>query len=148
MANFENFFGNLTIDPDFFVILDLDLVENIGHPFWEFLDPNPDIDQLFNRFNKLFFDETFTDEQRNAVTLEWFNNRRGSLAARTWPAKKTGPIKIDFNERILSRVLRKEIIETLLVSRINKLIVINPTMTEYKIKKFEFGLFNFSFSMK
>lgn len=133
MARLENFFGNLTIDPDFFVILDLDLIENIAHPFWEFLDPNPDIDQLFNRFNELFFDGTFTDEQRNSVTLQWFNNTRGSLAARTWPAKKTQPIKIDFNERILSRVLRKEIIETLIVSQINKLIVINPKMGECKI---------------
>lgn len=82
----EDFFGNLTIDPDYFVILDLDSVENIAHPFWEFLDPSPDIHQLFNRFNELFFGGIFTDEERK-VTLQWYE-KRNQVAAQTWPGRK------------------------------------------------------------
>lgn len=128
MTPLEEFFGNLTIDPDFFVILDLDSVENIAHPFWEFLDPNPDIHQLFNRFNNLFFDGTFTDEHKLKVNLQWFTNKRGPIAAQTWPANTKRPCRIEMNERILKTVLRREIIETLIVSQMLRHVdlVINP----------------------
>lgn len=119
MASAESFFGNITVDPGFFVILDLDSIENIAHPFWEILDPNPDIYELFDRFNRLLFDGTFTDEHRKSVTLNWFKNARGQLAGETRPSNSKRPIEIRMNERILKDVLRKEVIETLIVSQID-----------------------------
>lgn len=120
MASAENFFGNITVDPGYFAILDLDLTENIAHPYWEILDPNPDINELFERFNNLLFDGTFTDEQRKKVTLNWFENKRGPLAGETYPPNSKKPIRIRMNERVLKPVLRKEVIETLIVSQIDK----------------------------
>lgn len=120
MSSLEDFFGNLTIEPNYVVTLDLDSVENIAHPFWEILDPIPDIYQSFDRFNKLFFDGIFTNEHRNNVTLKWFE-KRGQTAAQTWAGTRKKPIRIEMNVSLLKRVLRKELIETLIVgSQIDK----------------------------
>lgn len=88
-------------------ILDLDDVSNIGHPCWEFLDPNPDIQHLFKRFNDLFFDGIL----HNRVNLKWlhFDNNN---AAVTVPSDK---MHIYLNINLLKNRLRKEIIEQLLV---------------------------------
>lgn len=120
MGSREDLFANLTISPDFLVTLDLDSVENIGHPYWEVLDPTPHPQQLFDRFNKLFFDGQFNDEQRAKISLKWIE-KRGEMAAQTWPANKRKPIRIELNEKQLKQVLRKEIVETIIVSQIDKL---------------------------
>lgn len=92
-------------------VLDLDNLSNIGHPCWEFFDPNPDIQQIFNRFNNLFFDGVL----RNRVILEW-GTVSNKCAGGTWlPQSLGGKIFIVLNESLLRKRLRKEIIEQLLV---------------------------------
>lgn len=94
------------------VVLDLDEITNIGHPFWEFLDPNPSIQDLFDEFNQLFFDGILEFE----VELDWSTSLKDH-AGETHPAKSTqrGKISINLNEKILRNRIRREVIETLIV---------------------------------
>lgn len=89
-------------------VLDLDDVSNIGHPCWEFLDPNPNIQYLFKRFNDLFFDGVL----HNRVNLKWlhFNNFN---AGETMPTVDKTYIYLNIN--LLKNRLRKETSEQLLV---------------------------------
>lgn len=96
-------------------VLDLDDISNIGHPCWEFLDPNPNIQHLFNRFNDLFFDGILY----NRVYLKWmhFNDKNneknaGETVQQDYPGDK---MFIYLNINLLENRLRKEIIEQLLV---------------------------------
>lgn len=106
---------SLLLDDQPFVV-DLDTADNIGHPYWEFLDPNPDIIKEFQRLNDLFFDGQFNEK---TVRLEWYRARKGSKdAGRTFPPNRKGqPIRIQLNEIVLSHCPRKYIIETLAVSK-------------------------------
>lgn len=99
-------------------ILDLDLVENFVHPYWELLDPNPDIEQLFQQCNKLFFGGQFTKEDTCKLTLEWMNTKT-DLAGEFNP-KNT---KIHLFDNVLKKYLRKDIIDTFIVSAENFLIL-------------------------
>lgn len=95
-------------------ILDLDHVSNIGHPCWEFLDPNPNVQHLFNRFNDLFFDGIL----HNRVDVRWlhFNKPNKMCAGLTIPPQLPGDqIHIYLNINLLRNRLRKEIVEQLLV---------------------------------
>lgn len=97
------------------VILDLDEITNIGHPYWEFLDPNTSIQELFEEFNQLFFDGILEFE----VELDWSTSLKNH-AGETHPAKSTqrGRMSINLNEDILRNRIRREVIETLIVRNI------------------------------
>lgn len=102
-------------------VLDLDDLSNIGHPCWEFFDPNPNIHKKFIKFNNLFFEGVL----HNRVILEWGTVTENS-AGETKSPKKVGnkhhddhndrKIRIILNESILRHRLRQEIIEQLLVN--------------------------------
>lgn len=95
-------------------VLDLDDVTNISHPCWEFLDPNPDIQILFKKFNNLFFDGILC----NRVEVKWTHlmNKSAGNAGETWPSQlPDNTIYIYLNINLLRNRLRKEIIEQLLV---------------------------------
>lgn len=93
------------------IVLDLDQVSNIGHPCWEFLDPNPNIQHLFKRFNDLFFYGTL----HNRVDIKWLHFH-DKCAGLTMPVQPLGDkMHIYLNINVLKSRLRKEIIEQLLV---------------------------------
>lgn len=93
------------------VVLDLDHVGNIGHPYWEFLDPNPNVQHLFKRFNDLFFDGIL----HNRVDIKWLHFH-DKCAGLTMPPQLPGDkMHIYLNINVLKNRLRKEIIEQLLV---------------------------------
>lgn len=102
----------MAVHPDFSkVVLDLDHVGNIGHPCWEFLDPNPNIQHLFKRFNDLFFDGIL----HNRVDIKWLHFH-DKCAGLTMPPQLPGDkMHIYLNINVLKNRLRKEIIEQLLV---------------------------------
>lgn len=102
----------MAVHPDFSkVVLDLDHVGNIGHPCWEFLDPNPNIQHLFKRFNDFFFDGIL----HNRVDIKWLHFH-DKCAGLTMPPQLPGDkMHIYLNINVLKNRLRKEIIEQLLV---------------------------------
>lgn len=96
------------------IVLDLDHVSNIGHPCWEFLDPNPNIQHLFKRLNVLFFDGVL----HNRVNVKWlyFNEKNAKNAGETMESQRPGDkMYIYLNINILKNRSRKEIVEQLLV---------------------------------
>lgn len=95
------------------VILDLDRLSNLGHPCWEFLQPLDlvKINNLFKRFNKKFFNNLL--EQRS-IGLE----ELGKMAGVTIPPVRTSRrtfSTINLNKDLGQSMLRRELIETLLV---------------------------------
>lgn len=98
------------------ITIDLNEINNIGHPCWEFIDPNPNINQLFKRFHELFFNDA-TDLSKH-VQLEWRDSLkyRKSVGETYPPDHRSGnKIQIHLNKVLLQNRLRKEIIEQLLV---------------------------------
>lgn len=94
------------------VVLDLDDVSCIGHPCWEFLDPNPDIQQLTKRFNKLFFRGIL----HNSINLKWmYLNNKCAGETRQPQNSADDKIHIYLNVKLMKDRLRKEIVEQLLV---------------------------------
>lgn len=92
-------------------VLDLDDVSNIGHPCWEYLDPNPDVQQLFKRFNDLFFDGVC----RNRVNVKWIHLDNDNAGETFPPQNPDNKVHIYLNINLLRNRLRKEIVEQLLV---------------------------------
>lgn len=95
------------------VILDLDSIQNIGHPCLEMLQPNPDVYKLFEYFNEIFFDGIL----KYRVNLEWLENIEESSAGKSYlPEEGENRMRIILNSKLMRNRSRKDIIETLLVS--------------------------------
>jgi len=85
---------------------------SIVSPDWETLDPNPDIQVLFQEFNERFFDGKLI-----FCTLEWTKNME--LGQLEWAGKceyqeQYWRAHISLSEQILKRRPRKDTVETLL----------------------------------
>lgn len=101
------------------VILDLDALRNIGHPCWEFLQPLdlPLINKLSEKFNNILF-EGLCDHR--SIGLEVL----GKYAGETLPPAHNPRDSLDrfntinLNKELSGSLLRKEIIETLIVCMI------------------------------
>lgn len=87
--------------------IDLNAINNIVHPQWELSDPNPDLRELFTRFNGLFFENIIP----STITIKW--NKRLKVTAGFFDSKL---IEIQLSERIFKNRLRKDIVHTLLVN--------------------------------
>lgn len=115
------------------LILDLDVIEAIGHPLWEDLDPNPNVHLLFNEFNKIFFDRKL----ENLVEVSWTSNMNKYTAGDTQYGER-GQCKIRLNKALLSDRSRREIVETLLVS--------TSQMTNYFKRSFKLSILSIIFT--
>lgn len=96
-------------------ILDLDEIGNIGHPCWELLQPNPDVHELFSKFNEIFFNGVL----ESRVNLDWIIDMDGNVAGESYTHEFSDVnhrMKINLNEVLLSTRSRRETIEILLVS--------------------------------
>lgn len=111
MATCSNNQNNNQVQTD--LVLDLNDVSNIGHPYFEHIDPKPDIHKLFNRFHKMFFDDV--NDFPSLVKLEWCNDLRNSTGEAHLASQRSDRISILLNKNLLRNRLRKEIIEQLLV---------------------------------
>lgn len=87
---------------------DLDAIENIVHPDWEFLDPTPNLKEWANKFDVYFFDGLLAN-----VKFFW-SKKLTKCAGITY--EKTNEIVIRLSEPVLRYLPRKSVIETLLVS--------------------------------
>lgn len=97
--------------------LDLNAIGNVAHQNWELLDPTPDIHQLFARFDKKFF----RGRLKGVVKLNWSSNlfRVSGLCC---PTKQANIIFIMLSEPLLKLRSRKEVIEVLLVSKVERVV--------------------------
>lgn len=97
--------------------LDLNAIGNVAHQNWELLDPTPDIHQLFARFDKKFF----RGRLKSVVKLNWSSNlfRVSGLCC---PTKQANIIFIMLSEPLLKLRSRKEVIEVLLVSKVERVV--------------------------
>lgn len=120
------------------VVLDLDLVSNVGHPCWEVLDPNPNIIKLFRKYNKLFFDNVL--EYRADVGWAFLTDKEEYTAGLTKSPPRNrlyGKIQINLNENVLKNRSRRELVEILIVcirlSDQNPCFICNSTHTHTQI---------------
>lgn len=88
----------------------LDQTQNLVHPEWELVDPNPDIYAMFTRF-----DEKFFQRRLGAVTVEW-SKRMYSCAGICYQRgnRFIKTVIIRLSEPLLKLRPRKDLVETLL----------------------------------
>ncbi|XP_055296873.1 DNA-dependent metalloprotease SPRTN-like [Sitodiplosis mosellana] len=105
------------------VILDLDKVTNIGHPCWELLQPNPDIHEMFDEYNNLFFGGILNFR----VVLDWHSlpGNAATNAGATKPPEnvRNGRMSISLNKNLLVVRSRRETIEILLHEMIHAYLI-------------------------
>lgn len=114
--------------PDVFdfseVILNLDQPDNIGHPCWEWLLPSLNIVyiyKLFAKYNEIFFDGVLA--RRVEVVFEQNMERNAGQTIPPGKEQADQKIIIQLNEEMVPEMLRKEVIETLLASAMQSLII-------------------------
>ncbi|XP_031749693.1 sprT-like domain-containing protein Spartan [Xenopus tropicalis] len=81
---------------------------SVVDPYWEVLDPKPDIHVLFEEFNTKFF-----GGQLPPIELKW-NNRLSITAGLFIPDDKIERCKIHLNKPLLELRPRKDTVQTLL----------------------------------
>lgn len=89
---------------------DLDQTANLVHNEWEMLDPTPDINSMFRRFDDRFF-----SSKLRCVELEW-SKRMYSCAGICYMRKNRmgQAITIRLSEPLLKLRPRKDLVQTLL----------------------------------
>lgn len=109
--------------------VDLNRTANIVDPEWEVIDPTPDIFALFGAFDVKFF-----QGKLKCVSLEW-SKKMYSCAGICYQRKNSlgSACTIRLSEPLLKLRPRKNLIETLLVSR----------YIFYSISRFETSFFLF-----
>lgn len=113
---------------------DLNATKHLVHPMWESLDPTPNVQSLFGAFNSKFF-----QSRLHCVELEW-SKRMYSCAGICYSRRNRmgHQVTIRLSEPLLKLRSRKDLVETLLVSRFPAILYIYLV---YFIYLYTFGSF-------